>query len=120
VPDSVNEITVIGCNNSSRGIRMALGAHAGEVLRLVVTDGMRMAVIGIALTRVFASFLLGVGTADPLTFTGVAVLLATVALVACYIPARRAACVDPLVALRHTGTRRARDAAWNPTAPRVS
>jgi len=78
------------------------------VLRMIVSQGMRMVMIGLvlglagafALTRVFASLLLGVGTTDPLTFVGVAVLLVLIALLACWIPARRAAKVDPLVALR--------------------
>jgi putative ABC transport system permease protein len=75
---------------------------------MIVSQGMRMVMIGLvlglagafALTRVFASLLLGVGTTDPLTFVGVAVLLVLIALLACWIPARRAAKVDPLVALR--------------------
>ncbi|HEV2912615.1 MAG TPA: ABC transporter permease [Pyrinomonadaceae bacterium] len=91
------------------GIRMALGASLRDVLRLIVGQGMRMALIGIvlglmgafALTRVLSSLLLGVGTTDFVTFVGVPVLLIAVALLACYIPARRAARVDPLVALRH-------------------
>jgi len=88
---------------------MALGAQVRDVLRLIVSQGMRMVMIGLvlglvgalALTRVFASLLLGVGTTDPLTFVGVAILLLAIALLACWIPARRAAKVDPLVALRH-------------------
>jgi putative ABC transport system permease protein len=91
------------------GIRMALGARVRDVLRLIVSQGMRMAMIGIvlgligafALTRVLSSLLLGVGTTDFATFGGVTLLLAAVAFLACYIPARRAARVDPLVALRH-------------------
>jgi putative ABC transport system permease protein len=91
------------------GIRMALGASLRDVLRLIVSQGMRMVLIGIilgllgafAFTRVLASLLLGVGTTDFVTFVGVTVLLVAVALLACYIPARRAARVDPLVALRH-------------------
>jgi predicted permease len=90
------------------GIRMALGAQVRDVLRLIVSQGMRMALIGIvlgmlgafALTRVLARLLIGVGTTDFVTFVGVPVLLIAVALLACYIPARRAARVDPLVALR--------------------
>lgn len=90
------------------GIRMALGANVRDVLRMIVSQGMRMVMIGLvlglagafALTRVFASLLLGVGTTDPLTFVGVAVLLVLIALLACWIPARRATKVDPLVALR--------------------
>lgn len=90
------------------GIRMALGANLRDVLRMIVGQGMRMVIIGLvlglagafALTRVFASLLLGVGTTDPLTFVGVAVLLILIALLACWIPARRATKVDPLVALR--------------------
>ena len=90
------------------GIRMALGANMRDVLRMIVSQGMRMVIIGLALgltgafalTRVFASLLLGVGTTDPLTFAGVAVLLAVIALLACWIPARRATKVDPLIALR--------------------
>ena len=91
------------------GIRMALGASLRDVLRLIVSQGMRMALIGVALglvgafalTRVFGSLLLGVGTTDPLTFIGVPVLLVAIGLLACWIPARRATKVDPLVALRH-------------------
>jgi putative ABC transport system permease protein len=91
------------------GVRMALGARLRDVVRLVVAQGMRMALVGIALgllvalalTRVFASLLFGVGTTDSVTFVGVPVLLVAVTLLACYVPARRAVRVDPLVALRH-------------------
>jgi len=90
------------------GIRMTLGAQAADVLRLALGQGMRPAVTGIALgllaafalTRLMKSMLFGIEATDPLTYAGVALLLAMVAVVACYIPARRAARVDPMVALR--------------------
>lgn len=91
------------------GIRMALGAQRRDVLRLVVGQGMILAVISVALgilaalglTRFLSSLLFGVKPTDPLTFIAVAVVLLAVALLACYIPARRAANIDPMVALRH-------------------
>jgi putative ABC transport system permease protein len=91
------------------GIRMALGAKQGDVLRLVVRQGMLPAVAGVALglagalaaTRAMASQLYGGGAADPLTFAVVALFLATVALVATYVPARRATRVAPTEALRY-------------------
>jgi putative ABC transport system permease protein len=90
------------------GIRMAIGAQPVDVFRMVLTQGARLAGAGIATgiagalvaTRLMESFLYGVKPSDPLTFTSVAVLLAAIALAACYIPARRATRVDPLIALR--------------------
>jgi putative ABC transport system permease protein len=89
------------------GIRMALGAQARDVLKLVVRQGMSLTVVGIvvglagafALTRLLANLLFGVGTTDPGTFVWIPVLLAAVSFLACYIPARRAARLDPIKAL---------------------
>jgi putative ABC transport system permease protein len=91
------------------GIRMALGAQHQDVLRLVVGEGFKLALAGVAiglagaaaLSRVLESFLFGVGQRDALTFFSVAALLLATALLACYIPARRATGVDPMVALRY-------------------
>ena len=91
------------------GIRMAMGAQTNSVLKLVVKQGMRLAIVGLVLgltvafaaMRVLSSLLFGVSAHDPLIFGGVTLILATAAVLACYIPARRAAHVDPLVALRY-------------------
>jgi predicted permease len=91
------------------GTRIALGATPGNVLRLVLRQGLMTALIGVAigiggaivLTRTLQSFLFGLSPTDPVTFAGVALLLMLVALLACYIPARRAAKVDPMAALRY-------------------
>ena len=91
------------------GIRMALGAEPAQVMRLILAQGLKLALAGVvigiiaafALTRLMSSLLFGVSGTDPLTFTGVAILLTVVALAACYIPARRAMRVDPIVALRY-------------------
>ncbi len=99
---------VVGQRTQEIGIRMALGAQRGDVLRSILRDGARMTLIGIAaggvaafaLARLMSSMLFGVKPTDPLTFGGVALLLCVIALLACYIPARRAASVDPMQALR--------------------
>jgi ABC-type antimicrobial peptide transport system permease subunit len=89
-------------------VRLALGAHGRDVARMVVTDGLRLVAVGTALglaaalagARSLESFLYGVGSRDALTFAAVPVVLALVGAAACLVPARRAARVDPLVALR--------------------
>jgi ABC-type antimicrobial peptide transport system permease subunit len=91
------------------GIRMALGAQLGDVLKLVLTHGVRLTIIGVAIglvgaylvTRAITSVLYGVSATDPLTFVFISLLLAALALLACYVPARKATKVDPLVALRY-------------------
>jgi putative ABC transport system permease protein len=91
------------------GVRMALGAQPGNVLRLVIGQGLKLVVLGVivgligawGLTRFMQSLLFGVTPTDPGTFAAIALLLLLVALMACWIPARRATKVDPLVALRY-------------------
>jgi ABC-type antimicrobial peptide transport system permease subunit len=91
------------------GIRMAIGAQRSDILRLVLGEGARMAALGViigigaslAITRLMSALLFGVSATDPLTFAGVAMTLALVALAATYVPARRAMGVHPIKALRH-------------------
>ena len=100
---------VVNQRTQEIGIRMALGAAKSDVLKLVLGQGARLAVIGIvaglvcalAATRFLASILVGVSALDPLTFGGASLLLGAVALLACYLPARRAMRVDPMEALRY-------------------
>jgi ABC-type antimicrobial peptide transport system permease subunit len=91
------------------GIRMALGAAPNGILRLVIAHGLKLTLAGVAiglgtslvLTRFISSLLFGISPTDPLTFADVAIALTLVAVAACWIPARRAMTVDPMIALRH-------------------
>ncbi len=100
---------MVGQRSKEIGVRMALGAQKFDVLRMVLKDGARMTLAGIifglvgalALTRLMRTMLYGIRPTDPLTFVSVAALLAAIAMLACYVPARRAMKVDPMEALRH-------------------
>jgi predicted permease len=100
---------LVGQRTREIGVRMALGAQRSDVMRLVLGEGAKMALVGVAagiaaalgLTRLMAGELFGVTAQDPLTFGAVAIVLTLVALLACYLPARRALRVDPMVALRY-------------------
>jgi putative ABC transport system permease protein len=107
----ITSITAFAVTQRTReiGIRMALGAQPGGVVRLLVMQSGKLVAIGsaigiiaaVAMSRILSGFLYGIGAVDGITFLGVTIFLAAVALTACYIPARRATKVDPMVALRY-------------------
>jgi putative ABC transport system permease protein len=100
---------LVGRRKHEIAIRMAIGAQPADVLRMVVGHGAKLAVLGVVLgltaalglTRLMSSMLYGVSATDPATFAAVVIVLTSVALAACYIPARRAMRVDPMIALRY-------------------
>ena len=99
----------VGQRTHEFGIRMALGAQARDMLKLVLREGFALAVVGVAvgvvgalaLTRYLTSLLFGISATDPVIFAGISLMLVTIALLACYVPARKAMRVDPMIALRH-------------------
>jgi len=100
---------VVASRTREIGVRIALGAARRDVLMLIIGQGMTLALIGLGIglliafgvAQLVAKLLFGVSPFDPITFAGVSLLLGVVAMLACYIPARRAVKVDPLVALRY-------------------
>jgi putative ABC transport system permease protein len=100
---------LVSLRTSEIGIRMALGAQPHDIRRLIMRRGAALALVGVAigitgsvaLTKLLSSLLYSVKPTDPLTFAGVALILAFTALLGCYVPARRAVRVDPIIALRH-------------------
>jgi len=99
---------VVATRTAEIGLRMAIGATTAQILRGVVSQGMRLVAIGLAIgaaislgvARIAAGMLAGLSPSDPVAFVGAAAILTVVGLAACYVPARRASAVDPMIALR--------------------